>query len=173
MINEYYIDMRAFGKGYEEFYNRINNEGVNIIRGRSAKVEENGDGLIVRSEDIEGGGLIEQVADLVVLAVGLESNKDAAKIADMVGITVDADGWFNEYNYVSDPVDTFSGGIAIAGVCQGPKDIPDSVAQASAAASKVLQRIARNKLKNSPKSVTLKQIEDKSIELSKLMEEQS
>ncbi|MBC8316254.1 MAG: CoB--CoM heterodisulfide reductase iron-sulfur subunit A family protein [Bacteroidetes bacterium] len=173
MINEYYIDMRAFGKGYEEFYNRINNEGVNIIRGRSAKVEENGDGLIVRSEDIEGGGLIEQEADMVVLAVGLEANKDAAKIAEMMGITVDADGWFNEYNYVSDPVDTFSGGIAVAGVCQGPKDIPDSVAQASAAASKVLQRIATNKIKNSLKSVTLKQIEDKSKELSKLMEEQS
>ena len=173
MINEYYIDMRAFGKGYEEFYNRINNEGVNIIRGRSAKVEKNGDDLVVRSEDIEGGGLIEQNADMVVLAVGLESNKDAAKIAEMVGITVDADGWFNEYNYVSDPVDTFSGGIAIAGVCQGPKDIPDSVAQASAAASRVLQRIATNKIKNSLKSIPLKQIEDKSKELSKLMEEQS
>ena len=173
MINEYYIDMRAFGKGYEEFYTRIKDEGVNIIRGRSAKVEKDGADLVVRSEDIEGGGIIEQVADMVVLAVGLESNKDSAKIAEMLGITIDADGWFNEKNYVGDPVDTWASGIAIAGVCQGPKDIPDSVAQASAAAASVLQRIVRNKIKHSARRVTLKQIEEKSKELSNIMEEQS
>jgi heterodisulfide reductase subunit A len=172
-INEHYIDMRAFGKGYEEFYNRIKNEGVNIIRGRTAKVEKIGDDLIVRSEDIEEGKLIEQKVDMIILAVGLEPNEDAAKIAEMLGITVDDDGWFNESNYVSDPVTTFSGGIAIAGVCQGPKDIPDSVAQASAAASRVLQSIAKKRIKNSLKNVTLKQIEEKSKELSKIKEEQS
>ncbi len=170
-INEYYIDMRAFGKGYEEFYNRIDEEGVNIIRGRTAKVEKKGEDLIVRSEDIEGQKLIEQKADMVVLAVGLEPNNDAAKIADMLGITVDADGWFNEYNYVADPVGTLIGGITIAGVCQGPKDIPDSVAQASAAASRVLQSIANNKIKNSIKNINLKDIEDKAKELSKILEE--
>jgi heterodisulfide reductase subunit A len=169
-INEYYIDMRAFGKGYEEFYNRINHEGVNIIRGRSAKVEKVGEDLIVRSEDIEGRKLIEQKADMVVLAVGLEPNSDSVKLAEMLGITVDCEGWFNELNYVGDQVNTFTGGIAIAGVCQGPKDIPDSVAQASAAASRVLQSIAKKKIKGSLKNVTLKQIEENSKEISKILE---
>lgn len=172
-INEYYIDMRSFGKGYEEFYNRIQHEGVNIIRGRTAKVEMTGEDLIVRSEDIEGNKLIEQKADMVVLAVGLEPKEDSAKIAEMLGITVDADGWFNEFNYVSDPVNTFTGGIAVAGVCQGPKDIPDCVAQASAAASRVLQSIAKKKIRNSIKNITLKQIEEKALELSKISEEKS
>ncbi len=171
VINEYYIDIRAYGKGYEEFYNHIKNEGVNIIRGRPAKVEQYGNELIVRCEDIEGKKIIEQKVEMVILAVGTEPNADSAKIAKMLGITVDSNGWFNEYNYVGDPVNTFTGGIAIAGVCQGPKDIPDSVAQASAAASRVLQSIAKNKIKNSIKNISLEQIETKVKELSKILEE--
>lgn len=170
-INEYYIDIRAYGKGYEEFYNRVKQEGVNIIRGRPAKVEMYGNELVVRCEDIENPRIIEQKVDMVILAVGTEPSADAASIADMLGITVDLNGWFNEYNYISDPVNTMTGGIAIAGVCQGPKDIPDSVAQASAAASRVLQSIAKNKIKNSIKNLSLEQIERKAIELSKIWEE--
>jgi heterodisulfide reductase subunit A len=170
-INEYYIDIRAYGKGYEEFYNRIKKEGVNIIRGRPAKVEQYGDELIVKCEDIEGARIIEQKVDMVILAVGTEPRPDSAKIAEMLGITVDSNGWFNEFNYISDPVNTFSGGIAIAGVCQGPKDIPDSVAQASAAASRVLQSIAKGKIKNSIKNLSLEQIETKAKELSEILQE--
>lgn len=170
-INEYYIDIRAYGKGYEEFYNRIKKEGVNIIRGRPAKVEQYGDELIVRCEDIEGASIIEQKVDMVILAVGTEPRTDFAKIAGMLGITIDAYGWFKEFNYISDPVNTFSGGISIAGACQGPKDIPDSVAQASAAASRVLQSIARNKINNGIKSLSLKQIESRARELSKILQE--
>ena len=170
-INEYYIDIRAYGKGYEEFYNRIKKEGVNIIRGRPAKVEQYENDLIVRCEDIEGERIIEQKVDMVILAVGTEPRTDSAKIAEMLGITVDSNGWFNEYNYISDPVNTFSGGIAIAGVCQGPKDIPDSVAQASAAASRVLQSIAKNKIKNSIRNLSLEQIETKAKELSKILQD--
>jgi heterodisulfide reductase subunit A len=169
-INEYYIDIRAYGKGYEEFYNRIKKEGVNIIRGRPAKVEQYGDELIVRCEDIEGARIIEQKVDMVILAVGTEPRTDFAKIAAMLGITIDAYGWFKEFNYISDPVNTFSGGISIAGACQGPKDIPDSVAQASAAASRVLQSIARNKINNGIKSLSLKQIESRAKELSKILQ---
>lgn len=169
-INEYYIDIRAYGKGYEEFYNRIKKEGVNIIRGRPAKVHQYGNELVVRCEDIERARIIEQKVDMVVLAVGTEPSADSAKVAEMLGITVDNNGWLNECNYISDPVNTFSGGILIAGVCQGPKDIPDSVAQASAAASRVLQSIARKKINNGIKSLTLEQIETKARSLSKLME---
>jgi len=171
-INEYYIDIRAYGKGYEEFYNRIKNEGVNIIRGRPAKVEQYGNDLIVRCEDIERARMIEQKVEMVILAVGTEPNTDSAKIAKLLGITVDANGWFNEYNYISDPVNTFTGGIVIAGVCQGPKDIPDSVAQASAAASRVLQSIANSRITNSIKDLSLEQIETKVKELSKQLEGQ-
>lgn len=171
-INEYYIDIRAYGKGYEEFYNRIKNEGVNIIRGRPAKVEQYGNDLIVRCEDIERGRIIEQKVDMVILAVGTEPNADSAIIAKMLGITVDANGWFNECNYIADPVNTFTGGISIVGVCQGPKDIPDSVAQASAAASRVLQSIAKNKINNSIRGLSLEQIETKAKELSKILEGQ-
>ena len=170
-INEYYIDIRAYGKGYEEFYNRIKKEGVNIVRGRPAKVEQFGNDLVVRCEDIESASIIEQKVDMVILAVGTEPRTDSAKIAEMLGITVDSNGWFNESNYISDPVSTFSGGISIAGVCQGPKDIPDSVAQASAAASRVLQSIAKNKIKNSIRNLSLEQIETKAKELSKILQD--
>jgi heterodisulfide reductase subunit A len=89
----------------------------------------------------------------------------------MLGITVDSYGWFKEFNYISDPVNTFSGGISIAGACQGPKDIPDTVAQASAAASRVLQSIAKNKIRNGIRNLSLEQIETKAKELSKILQE--
>jgi heterodisulfide reductase subunit A len=170
-INEYYIDIRAYGKGYEEFYNRIKKEGVNIVRGRPAKVEQYGDELIVRCEDIERARMIEQRVDMVILAVGTEPRTDSEKVAEMLGITVDTYGWFKEFNYISDPVNTFSGGIAIAGACQGPKDIPDTVAQASAAASRVLQSIAKNKIRNGIRNLSLEQIETKAKELSKILQD--
>jgi heterodisulfide reductase subunit A2 len=170
-INEYYIDIRAYGKGYEEFYNRIKKEGVNIVRGRPAKVEQYGDELIVRCEDIERARMIEQRVDMVILAVGTEPRTDSENVAEMLGITIDSYGWFKEFNYISDPVNTFSGGIAIAGACQGPKDIPDTVAQASAAASRVLQSIARNKIRNGIRNLSLEQIETKAKELSKILQD--
>ncbi|MBU0763275.1 MAG: CoB--CoM heterodisulfide reductase iron-sulfur subunit A family protein, partial [Bacteroidetes bacterium] len=158
-VYEYYIDMRAFGKGYEEFYERIKGEGVNIIRGRTAKVEEKNKKLLIRSEDIEAGKLIEQEVDMVILAVGLEPRQDAGKIAGMLGISQTRDGWFSEMNYISDPVGTYTAGISIAGLCQGPKDIPDTVAQASAAASRVIQSIINGKMKTYAKDINVSQIE--------------
>jgi len=145
-VTEYYIDMRAFGKGYEEFYERIKEEGVNLIRGRSAKIEEVDGSLIVRSEDIQSDKIIEKKADMVVLAIGLEARDDAVKTAEMLGISTGSDGWYAESHYDIDPVGTNAGGIHIAGACQGPKDIPDAVAQASAAASGVLKSILNGKV---------------------------
>ncbi|MFH2096822.1 MAG: hypothetical protein ABIJ16_14025 [Bacteroidota bacterium] len=168
-VFEYYIDMRAFGKGYEEFYERIGKEGISIIRGRTAKVEQDGEKLVLRTEDIEGGRLIEQKVDMVVLAVGLEAGADASKLGNMLGITVDEDGWFNETNYVSNPVNTMAGGISVAGLCQGPKDIPDTVAQASAAASKVLQSILKGKVEGGVKELSLEKIESRAKELSTII----
>ncbi len=170
-VSEFYIDMRAFGKGYEEFYERIDEEGINIIRGRTAKVEQIGEQLLLRSEDIEGGKIIEEKFDMVVLAVGLEASKDSIDLANMFGMTVDNDGWINETNYIGDPVNTFTGGISIAGVCQGPKDIPDTVAQASAAASRVIQSILNGKINKSIKELSLEYIESRAKELSTIKEE--
>lgn len=158
-VTEYYIDMRAFGKGYEEFYERIQRENVHFIRGRTAKIEELNGQLLLRSEDILNNCLIEQKVDMVILAVGLEPSEDMQKIGRMLGIPQSEDGWFKETNYNSDPVNTITGGVFIAGVCQGPKDIPDTVAQASAAASRVLQVILKGKIAHGIKDLPLDKIE--------------
>jgi heterodisulfide reductase subunit A len=98
--------------------------------------------------------------------VGLEPREDAAKLADMLGIDRTEDGWFMESNNASNPVNTYTGGISVAGVCQGPKDIPDTVAQASAAASRVLQSIVKGKINKSVKDLSLSQIESQVKKLS-------
>ncbi|NJO92016.1 MAG: CoB--CoM heterodisulfide reductase iron-sulfur subunit A family protein [Chloroflexia bacterium] len=145
-VSEYFIDMRAFGKGYEEFYQRIKNEGVHIIRGRTAKVEQKNGQIKIRGENILEDQLIEENVDMVVLAVGLEPREDNKKLSEMLGVSLSNDGWFNELNSNSNPTGTAKAGISIAGVCQGPKDIPDTVAQASAAAASVLQSIVKGKI---------------------------
>lgn len=164
-VFEYYIDMRAYGKGYEEFYNRISNE-IHIIRGKTAKIEEKNNHLLLRSEDIEQGRLIEQEVDMVVLAVGLEPNDDTSKLAEMIGLQKTSDGWLKEAGDVSNSTDTILGGITLAGTCQGPKDIPDTVAQASAAASQVLQSLLRKKIHQGIKNTSPGKIEEKARELS-------
>ncbi len=157
-VSEYYIDMRAFGKGYEEFYERIKSEGIKIIRGKTAKIKDVNGKLLIRSEDIHQGRIIEQTVDMVILAVGLEPREDAGEVAKMLGLEQDSDGWFNETNYLTEPTSTYRGGIAIAGVCQSPKDIPDTVAQASASAARVLQSIMRGKIRGNIKDIPLETI---------------
>lgn len=169
-VFEYFIDMRAFGKGYEEFYERIKEERVHIIRGRTAKVDDADGQLLLRTEDIQNDKILEQKVDMVVLAVGLEPSEDSERLSEMLSIKRDAGGWFVEADYNTDPVGTYAGGITIAGVCQGPKDIPDSVAQGSAAASKVLQSIVKGSLKKGVNDVTLNTIELKVTELSTIEE---
>ncbi len=165
-VFEYYIDMRAFGKGYEEFYNRIHNEGINIIRGRTAKITQVGKQLILRSEDIENDKLIEQKVDMVILSVGLEPHEDAKKVANILNLETDHNGWFKELNYLRESTETINSGIHLAGVCQGPKDIPDTVVQASAAAARVIQSILNGKIKQNINQLSLQEIESKAKELS-------
>jgi heterodisulfide reductase subunit A len=167
-VYEYYIDMRAFGKGYEEFSERIKEEGVHMIRGRTAKVEQRGDQLMVRSEEIYEERVLEQNVDMVILSVGLEARADAGAVAKMLGIEQGEDGWFVENNYLSEPTSTFTGGITIAGVCQGPKDIPDTVAQASAAASRVLQTVIKGKIRGGIKDMPPDKIIENARQISPL-----
>ncbi len=172
-VYEYYIDMRAFGKGYEEFSERIKEEGVHLIRGRTARVEGSNGQLLVRSEDIYEERILEQKVDMVVLAVGLEARPDAGKVAGMCGIDQGEEGWFVESNYLSDPVSTNTGGIFIAGACQGPKDIPDTVAQASAAASRVLQSTLKGRIRQGIVNLPPDKIIENAREISPLKTEVS
>jgi len=138
---EYYIDMRAFGKGYEEFHERIREEGVFLVRGRSASVIEREGQLYIHGEDTINEHLITLPVDMVLLSVGLQPSHGSAELAGQLGIPRDEDGWFRELDYNSEPNSTQREGIYVAGVCQGPKDIPDTVAQASAAAAHALRSI--------------------------------
>ena len=138
---EFYIDMRAFGKGYEEFHERIREEGVHLLRGRSNSIVERDGQMYVHGEDIASNRLIDVPVDMVVLSVGLQPSKGADELAGKLNIPRDNDGWFRELNYNAEPNSTGRDGIYLAGVCQGPKDIPDTVAQASAAAAYVLGSI--------------------------------
>jgi heterodisulfide reductase subunit A len=165
-IFEYFIDMRSFGKGYEEFYERIKEEDVSIIRGKTAKVEEAGNKLFIRGEDILKGEILENIVDMVILSVGLEAGEDARKISMLLNIPINEDGWFEEAHYNLDPTGTCRGGIFLAGTCQGPKDIPDSVAQGSAAAARVIQSILKGSVKGDVASVPLRKVEEKIKELS-------
>jgi heterodisulfide reductase subunit A len=148
-IYQLYIDLRCFGKGYEEFYNRLQEEGVNFIRGRAAEVtdqaetpEEKGK-LVVLCEDTLIGRQRRIPVDMVVLSTGLEPRADAGETAKIFSLSRSADGFFLEKHPKLDPVATMTDGVFVAGCCQGPKDIPDTVAQASAAAARVLSVISK------------------------------
>ena len=152
-VYQMYIDMRCFGKGYEEFYKRLSEEGVNFIRGKAAEVtdratnEDEKGKLIVCGEDTLLGKTIRIPVDMVILATALEPRSDAADVAKLLTISQSGDGFFLERHPKLDPVATMTEGIFIAGCCQGPKDIPDTVAQASAAATRVLSLISKGKVK--------------------------
>jgi len=151
-VYEFYIDIRSFGKGYEEFYNRILNEGTVFIRGRPAEItdiaetpEEEGR-LIVQFEDTLVGRQSRLPVDMVILSCALEPQPEAEAIARLFNISRSADGFFLERHPKLEPVSTMTDGIFLAGCCQGPKDIPDTVAQASAAAAEALAMISKGKV---------------------------
>jgi heterodisulfide reductase subunit A len=151
-VYEFYIDIRSFGKGYEEFYNRVLKEGTVFLRGRPAEItnvaetpEEKGK-LIVQFEDTLVGRQRRLPVDMVVLSCALEPQLDAEATARLFNISRSADGFFLERHPKLEPVATMTDGIFLAGCCQGPKDIPDTVAQASAAAAEVLAMISKGKV---------------------------
>jgi heterodisulfide reductase subunit A len=160
---EYYIDMRAFGKGYEEFHERIREEGVFLVRGRTASVEEHGTQMYIHGEDTLTKHLITMPVDMVLLSVGMQPSHGCAELSEKLGIPRDGDGWFKELDYNAEPNSTGRTGIYLAGVCQGPKDIPDTVAQASSAAAHALRYIvgAKDKDQESLSNVALQNTEEK------------
>ncbi|MFQ5866921.1 MAG: 4Fe-4S binding protein [bacterium] len=135
----FYIDIRAAGKNYEEFIERVQDEyRVLYLRGRVSKIFPRGDKLIVRGADSLSGTQIEIDADLVVLATGLIARPDAVKVAQMLGIPYDKNRLFTELHTKLAPVETVTTGVFLTGACQSPKDIPDTVATASAGSVKAL-----------------------------------
>ncbi len=162
---EFYIDMRAFGKGYEQFFERVKDEGVFIVRGRSAKVAMHGDQMFIKGEDILHNRVREYPVDMVLLSVGLEPAADAGALAGVLGIGRGTDGFFSEHDYNIDPTGTERGGVYVAGVCQGPKDIPDTVAQASAVAARVLRAILSGHGRSHHATVSLETIENRAAAL--------
>jgi len=151
-IYQLYIDMRCAGSGYEEFYERLQREGVNFIRGRVGEItdiaetpKEEGK-LIVLCEDTLVRRKRRIPVDMVILSCALEPQPDADQIARTFSLSRKADGFFLEKHPKLDPVATMTDGVFIVGCCQGPKDIPDTVAQASAAAARALALISKGRV---------------------------
>lgn len=147
----FYMDVRTPGKGYEEFYTRTTDQyGAIYIRGRVSKIYQKGEKLIVKGADTLLGKQVEVEADMVVLATAMVAQPDAAKLAQMIGISYDQDNFYTEAHPKLAPVETHTAGVYLAGACQGPKDIPESVAQASGAAAKVCALLSKDEMATEP-----------------------
>ena len=151
-ITVLYQDVRAFGKGFEEFYDRVKGEGLSYRRGLASEVykKPGSDRVIVRAEDTMLGEPIEIEADLVILGVGLKPSEGMDKLLEMMGVPLTSDNFAKEAHPKLRPVDTDVAGVFVTGCAQGPKDIPDSVAQAKGAAGAILAVLARGKVSVGP-----------------------
>jgi heterodisulfide reductase subunit A len=152
-----YIDIRAPGKGFEEFYNRVQDEGVQFIRGKVADITPVAGlgtaaegGLIMQVDDTLLGSIRDINVDMVILAVALEPRADANDVRRTFGISCSGEGFFLEKHPKLAPVNTANDGVLVAGACQGAKDIPDTVAQADAAAAKALALIDAGQIELEP-----------------------
>lgn len=149
----FYMDIRAFGKGYEEFYETAAREyGITFVRGRLAEIYEDPEtkNVIIRGEDTLMQTPVELTVDMVVLSVGVEAREDSGKLAQLLSIQKSEDGFFLEAHPKLRPVDTLTAGIFVGGMAQGPKDIPDAVAQAKGAASSAAILMAKGEVEIEP-----------------------
>lgn len=151
-IYDLYIDQRCFGKGYEEFYRRCQEEGTNFIRGKVAEITDQANDpkeegkLIAIAEDTLLGAKLRLPVDMVILCVAMEARQNAVEVGRIFGVNLGADGFFLEEHPKLGPLNTATDGVFLAGTCQSPKDIPDTVAQASGAAAKALSLVTRGKV---------------------------
>ncbi|MGM0366529.1 MAG: FAD-dependent oxidoreductase [Actinomycetota bacterium] len=156
----FYTDIRSPGKDYDEFIDRAKQYGTKYIRGRVSKVykREKDGKLIVKGVDTILNQMVEIEADLVVLATAMVADKNAAELAKILNISTGPFGFFKESHPKLRPVETNTNGVYIAGTCQSPKDIPSSVAQGSAAASKILALMSVDKLASDPMVAKVDQV---------------
>jgi heterodisulfide reductase subunit A len=155
-VYNFYIDMRTPSKGYDEFYQRLMEEGTIFIRGKVAEItdaahspKEEGK-LIVQVEDTLAGAQVRIPLDMVILSTGLEPQADAKEVAQLFGISCGFEGWMLERHPKLDPVATMTDGVFVAGCVQGPKDIPATVAQGAAASARILGRIQQGEMELEP-----------------------
>ena len=147
----FYIDVRTPGKNFDEFYRRAVEEyGVHYIKGMVGKVAPEGDKLMVQASDLIANEQIHIAADLVVLAAAIEPDKSARPLATMLTASMDTNDFFTEAHPKLRPVESPTAGVFLSGTCQGPKDIPETVSQAGAAAAKVIGLLAKDKLTCNP-----------------------
>ena len=147
----FYMDVRSPGKGFDEFVRRaIEDDDACYIRGRVSKITREGGKLLVQGADTLSGEQVEVMADMVVLATAMTARHDADELARKFRAAYDKDCWLTEAHPKLRPVESATAGVFLAGACQGPKDIPDSVAQASAAAGKVLVLFSSDELQREP-----------------------
>nr|WP_302578351.1 CoB--CoM heterodisulfide reductase iron-sulfur subunit A family protein [Methanobrevibacter arboriphilus] len=151
-VTLYYMDIRAFGKGFEEFYkNSQEKYGIKFLRGRPSEIIENDDlTLTVRGEDTLLNTVTEYDYDLVVLSVGLVPPEGAEELRQTIGLSKSGDGFLMEAHPKLRPVDTLTDGVYLAGVSQGPKDIPDAVAQGSGAAARAAIPMVKGEVEIEP-----------------------
>lgn len=147
----FYIDVRTPGKNFDEFYRRaVEDFGVHYIKGMVGKVSPEGDKLKVQASDLLANKQLHIDADLVVLAAAIEPDKSARPLATMLTASMDTNDFFTEAHPKLRPVESPTAGVFLSGACQGPKDIPETVSQASAAASKVIGLLVKDKLTSNP-----------------------
>jgi heterodisulfide reductase subunit A len=138
-VFEFYRDMRTFGKAYEAFYEKVRDEDVEFIRyDQEISVEEDDADLVVKTVDLFTGKEVAARVDMVILSTGMEPQPDHGQVGHKFGVSLSPDGFFLERHPKLAPVETATDGVFLAGACQSPKDIPDTVAQGSAAAASAL-----------------------------------
>lgn len=145
-VTVFYMDVRAYGKGFEEFYDEVRQHGVIYRRGNPSEIVRRGARVVVRAEDTLLGEPVEVEADLVVLAIGMTPVSDSAHLASLLKLARSADGYFLEAHPKLRPVDTALAGVFLAGCCQGPKDISESITHARAAAAAAMIPMMRGQM---------------------------
>jgi len=150
-VNVFQIDVRAPGKSFDEFYRRsVEEYGVNYVKGQVGKVVDTGDGLEIQAVDMLDNKQLNFKTDLVVLAAGIQPVKSARPLAGMLTASIDTNNFMTEAHPKLRPVESPTAGVFLSGVCQGPKDIPETVAQSGATAAKVIGLLAKDKLMTNP-----------------------
>ena len=145
-----YIDIRAFGKGYEEFYERVQKAGVIYRKGTPSEIYKKGEKLVVKPEDSRSGEVYEEEADLVVLATGVTPSREADKLRNLLKLSQGPDRFYMEAHPKLRPLDTAVDGIYLSGTCQGPKDIADTISHAHGTASRATIPLFQGKVKIEP-----------------------
>jgi heterodisulfide reductase subunit A len=149
-VFEIYRDMRAFGKDYEEFFNRTRKKGVHLYNGRISRIEDTGGVLRVYWDEGYYNQPSQVDVDMVILSTGFEPQTDAGQVASTFGVSRGPDGFFLELHPKLGPTETATDGIFLAGACQSPKDIPDCVIQAGGAAAGALSLIDQGTIELDP-----------------------